>query len=132
MASTRNRNTPGDYELEQRRFADKTEYLLDRTFATPPQSNLPGHGLLPSRLPREMLTPRLPTTTESFLFGIGATNLYRPAQSNNQTDFHTNPVTLSSLNVAPNTADKRHLATTATVDESTVASQRPYMSPKVL
>ena len=77
MASTRNKNTPGDYQLEQwaqqRRFEDIT-YIQARR---PVQPLFPGNGLNGARIPGKDLAKN-DCDIESFLFGIGSTNLVTP------------------------------------------------------
>jgi hypothetical protein len=85
MASTRNRNTTGNYALEQsqlNRIFESHTYLhgssgcqdLSRTF-------LPGDGLIGGSvaLPREYLASNA-VDVESYLHGTGATDLTNPAK----------------------------------------------------
>jgi hypothetical protein len=80
MASTRNRNTPGNYCLEQRQFAESTNYTLysNSQYGAAYNTQLPGNGLLPAQIPWNKLSYN-PADTESFLFGINSTNLVNPA-----------------------------------------------------
>jgi hypothetical protein len=79
MASTRNKNTLGDYQLQQRALLQQTEYF---TYPYGPsgkveKSMFPGDGLLAGRLaPAEMCNNS--TDIESYLYGIGNTNLVKP------------------------------------------------------
>ncbi len=79
MASTRNINSRGDYNLEQHNYGlsrNYTGYLhaaQGRAF-TP---SLPAIGYNPSRMPRDTLSKN-PIEIESMLFGINSTNLVTP------------------------------------------------------
>ena len=79
MASTRNKNTPGDYQLEQwaqqRRFEDIT--FINATQGRPVQPLFPGNGLCGARIAGKDLAQN-DSDIESFLFGIGSTNLDWP------------------------------------------------------
>jgi hypothetical protein len=79
MASTRNKNTPGDYCLEQKRYQDSTTYALypNSQHGVAYNTRLPGNGLLPSQISWNKLSYNA-ADTESFLFGIGSTNLVNP------------------------------------------------------
>jgi hypothetical protein len=80
MASTRNRNTPGNYCLEQRQFAQSSNYTLyaNSQCGAAYNTQLPGNGLLPAQIPWNKLSYNA-ADTESFLFGINSTNLVNPA-----------------------------------------------------
>jgi hypothetical protein len=80
MASTRNRNTPGNYCLEQRQFSHSSNYTLypNSQYGAAYNTNLPGLGLLPAQIPANKLSYNA-ADTESFLFGINSTNLVNPA-----------------------------------------------------
>jgi len=79
MASTRNINTPGNYALEQRQYKNNEQYNLYKNsqYGEAYYTRLPGNGLLPGQIPREKLSYN-PVQIESFLFGIGTTNLVEP------------------------------------------------------
>jgi hypothetical protein len=72
MASTRNKNTHGDYSLEQQRYKAHEYYM------THPNSvgtvYYPGNGLLGQSCPSTCLTFNA-IHIESYLRGIGTTNL---------------------------------------------------------
>ena len=101
MASTRNRNTPGNYCLEQKQYQHFENYTLypNSQYGAAYNTRLPGTGLLPAQIPWNKLSYNA-ADTESFLFGINSTNLVNPApaltpelkclQSANL--FETNPV----------------------------------------
>ena len=80
MASTRNRNTPGNYCLEQREFAQFENYTLypNSQYGAAYKTELPGNGLLPAQIPWNKLSNNA-ADTESFLLGINSTNLVNPA-----------------------------------------------------
>jgi hypothetical protein len=77
MASTRNKNSRGDYCLEQRAFEQQIHYTTNQEYAFAPRTMNPGAGLLQGRLPDTSLSGN-PKDIESFLFGIGSTNLVEP------------------------------------------------------
>lgn len=80
MASTRNRNTPGNYCLEQRQHQHSENYTLypNSQYGAAYNTRLPGNGLLPAQIPWNKLSYNA-ADTESFLFGINSTNLVNPA-----------------------------------------------------
>jgi hypothetical protein len=80
MASTRNRNTPGNYCLEQRQYKESSNYTLypNSQYGAAYNTTLPGNGLLPAQIPWNKLSHNA-ADTESFLFGINSTNLVNPA-----------------------------------------------------
>jgi hypothetical protein len=80
MASTRNRNTPGDYSLEQTEYRQMENYALypNSQYGAAYNTRLPGDGLLPGQVPWNKLSYNA-ADTESFLFGINSTNLVKPA-----------------------------------------------------
>jgi hypothetical protein len=80
MASTRNRNTPGNYCLEQRQYKNFETYTLytNSQYGSAYNTRMPGNGLLPAQIPWNKLSYNAPDT-ESFLFGINSTNLVNPA-----------------------------------------------------
>jgi len=95
MSSTRNRNTPGNYFLEQRQYKEHAQYTLyaNSQYGTAFNTRLPGNGLLPGQIAWNKLSYNAPDT-ESFLFGINSTNLVNPAPA-----FVSEPVKLDSANV---------------------------------
>ncbi len=80
MASTRNRNTSGNYCLEQREYKNSEQYTLypNSQYGAAYNTRLPGNGLNPAQIPWNKLSYNAPDI-ESFLFGINATNLVNPA-----------------------------------------------------
>lgn len=80
MASTRNKNTPGNYCLEQREFKHSEQYTLyaNSQYGAAYNTRLPGDGLMPAQIPWNKLSYNA-ADTESFLFGINSTNLVTPA-----------------------------------------------------
>jgi hypothetical protein len=79
MASCRNKNTQGDYNLQQRNYESSKEYTLYQhsQYGTAAHTQMPGNGLMPGSIPWTELSHNAPDT-ESFLFGIGSTNLTKP------------------------------------------------------
>jgi hypothetical protein len=80
MASTRNKNTPGNYCLQQKEYSDSSRWTLyeNGAFGQAYDTKLSGNGLNPGQLPWNTLS-RNPADIESFLFGINSTNLVNPA-----------------------------------------------------
>jgi hypothetical protein len=80
MASTRSKNTPGNYCLEERDYKEARSYLLypNSQYGTAYHTQLPGTGLLPGQIPGNQLSHNT-ADIESFLFGINTTNLVNPA-----------------------------------------------------
>lgn len=81
MASTRNRNTPGDYRLEKYSMIIQRDYRTNPVFSVPTQSYHPGNGLLGAKTSRDVLATNA-CDIESSLFGIGANNLETPRPAN--------------------------------------------------
>ena len=71
MTSTRNKNTQGNYYLEQKSFSLMNKYDLAHN------TSMPDIIYRPSFLPRETLSKN-PIEIESLLFGINSTNLVEP------------------------------------------------------
>ena len=80
MASTRNKNTPGNYCLDQRQFTEMRNWTLYENSAHGQafDTKLAGTGLNPGQLPWTTLSHNS-ADIESFLFGINSTNLVQPA-----------------------------------------------------
>ena len=79
MASTRNKNTPNDYCLQQRSYTDSSKYT-DYTYSQVGRAYknaLPCMGIMPSHMPREAFSQNS-VEIESSLFGINSTNLVTP------------------------------------------------------
>ena len=79
MASTRNKNTPGNYCLEQREYQESGNYTLyaNSQYGAAYNTRLPGNGLNPAQIPWNKMSYNAPDI-ESFLRGINATNLVKP------------------------------------------------------
>jgi len=79
MASTRNLNTPGNYNLEQRQYRDMETYTLypNSQYGSAYNTMLPGNGVNPGQVPWNQLSNNA-VQIESFLFGINSTNLVQP------------------------------------------------------
>jgi len=76
MASTRNLNTRGNYNLEQRQYRDMANYALyeHSQYGAAYNTMLPGNGVNPGQVPWNQLSNNA-VQIESFLFGINSTNL---------------------------------------------------------
>ena len=79
MASTRNRNSPGDYNAEQHINTSIDTYAtyVNSASAEAYTNHIAGDGLLAGRNARSTLCHNY-TDVESQLFGIGTTNLVNP------------------------------------------------------
>jgi hypothetical protein len=84
MASTRNKNTQGNYNLEQRSSTLSSSYKLyaNSSHGAAYTTQNPGNGLNPGQIHGNQLS-RNTADIESFLFGIGSTNLVNPGSSHN-------------------------------------------------
>ena len=95
MASTRNKNTAENYELEQYSLHKQISYQTYENGSSGKayQTNYAGDGLLPGRIGGSELAHNY-CDVESFLYGIGTSNLVKPfvQPPNQQKD-------LQSLNV---------------------------------
>ena len=80
MASTRNRNTSGNFCLEQKEYKQFENYTLypNSQCGAAYNTRMPGDGLMPAQIPWNKLSYNA-ADTESFLFGINSTNLVNPA-----------------------------------------------------
>ena len=77
MAGTRNKNTLGNYHLEQRGMVQQAGYMAYKNYGVPDKTFTPGNGLLAGRVGSSQLAYNSPDI-ESFLRGIGSTNLVEP------------------------------------------------------
>lgn len=82
MASTRNKNTSGNYCLEERQYANASMYSLYKhsSGGEAYDTKLAGDGVLQGPVPWNKLSHNS-ADVESFLFGIGTTNLVNPMKS---------------------------------------------------
>ena len=80
MASTRNKNTYGNYCLEQKQYSQNAQYTLyaNSQYGEAYNSCLAGNGLNPGQMPWNTMSHNAPDI-ETFLFGINSTNLVNPA-----------------------------------------------------
>ena len=80
MAFTRNKNTPGNYCLDQKQNVESEKWALYKNGANgyAYDTRLCGNGLNPGQLPWTTLSYN-PADIESFLFGINSVNLVNPA-----------------------------------------------------
>jgi len=79
MTSTRNRNTPGNYDLEQWSYDRNVTWCTAEYRGPPPQTTLPGNGLLAGNVSRTQLSVNS-CDIESMLRGIGSTNMVSPQE----------------------------------------------------
>lgn len=79
MASTRSKNTPGDYIAERNINNNSVDYFTNKSYSygSPLTSYYPGDGLLQGRVASEILSHNN-IDIETQLFGIGSTNLVSP------------------------------------------------------
>jgi hypothetical protein len=77
MASDRNRNTQGNYTLEQYSLKKGREFLVNPEASIASQTLFPGNGLLTGRYANTLLAENA-TDIETFLHGTGANNLAEP------------------------------------------------------
>jgi hypothetical protein len=80
MASTRNKNTQGDYALEQTALFNKYAYHAyehSHHYGVPIATHFAGNGLVGMKTPHRNLSSNY-CDVESQLFGIGSTNLVTP------------------------------------------------------
>lgn len=80
MASTRNKNTAGNYALEMQQNMESSQYSLKNNYVAQP-IRLAGYGFLQGHLPQTSLSKNS-VDIESFLFGINSTNLAQMQQQN--------------------------------------------------
>jgi hypothetical protein len=80
MASTRNKNNPGNFCVFLKSNYQYEDWMLYKHGAagTAYDTKLPGTGLNPAQIPSNQLSQNA-ADIESFLFGINATNLVNPA-----------------------------------------------------
>lgn len=79
MASTRNKNTPGNYHLEQwsKQKINNELHYTHQPNGKSVMTNHPGDGLLTGKIASCNLSKNF-VDIESSLFGIGSTNLVNP------------------------------------------------------
>jgi hypothetical protein len=80
MASTRNKNTRGDYAMELNRSINSQNYLLTEQYGVASNTYNPGNGLGGAQLPQSHLANNA-VDIESFLRGTGSTDLTKPQQA---------------------------------------------------
>ena len=118
MASTRNKNCPSDYKMEQDQFKNKVDYLTEKKngYSVPAQTHFAGDGLIMGRIASETLANNA-CDIESFLRGTGATNLVSPMP-----EFHPDIKPFLSLSIM----DKTPLIMPEPM--TVQKNQRPYMN----
>jgi hypothetical protein len=77
MASTRSKNTPGDYQLETRLNLEHSAYLAYEPYGHADTTYFPGDGLIGAKISNVQLSKNY-CDIESELRGIGTTNLVNP------------------------------------------------------
>jgi hypothetical protein len=77
MASTRNKNSAGNYKLENNAHQNRLGFMTFENSRKPIESLHAGNGLLSGRMTADTLTKNA-CDVESQLFGIGVTNLVNP------------------------------------------------------
>lgn len=77
MASTRTKNTPGNYQMEKQQITNIFNNISYVDSVKAQNIHFPGDGLLPSRHANTELSNNS-CDIESFLLGIGSTNLENP------------------------------------------------------
>ena len=80
MTTTRNRNNPGNYQLEQWSITKQIDIITNTNKSVPEQTMFPGNGLLTGRMGSNGLSHNS-CDIESLLFGIGSSNLVNPLQT---------------------------------------------------
>ena len=100
MASTRNRNMPNDYKLEQCQYTLASDYELYKNsqYGKAYRNALPCLGFNPSQMPRDTFAYNA-IEIESALFGINSTNLVKP-QAPVEPEMKTLP-TIKYFNTVP-------------------------------
>jgi hypothetical protein len=95
MASTRNKNTKGDYNLEINKYKNSETYNLYKNsqYGVAYDTKLPGNGLLPGQISWGQFATNY-SDTESYLLGINSTNLVNPAL-----DFKPELINLDCANI---------------------------------
>ena len=81
MASTRNRNTSLDYNLEQNvnKNAQQHNLYIHSSAGRPITECMPNLGYMPSHMSRDTFANN-PVDIESSLYGIGSSNLVKPCE----------------------------------------------------
>ena len=92
MASTRSKNTPDDYCLQQKSYRNARQYNASIQYGEAAESALPCFGVNMGHMPWNVLAQN-PVDIESNLFGINSTNLVNPAAP-----------TIAEVNKLPNVA----------------------------
>tara|TARA_B100000424_G_C22902430_1_gene479999 strand:+ start:510 stop:863 length:354 start_codon:yes stop_codon:yes gene_type:complete len=77
MASTRDRNLSGNYEMEKRGKEKQINHYVNDVYARPVNVYMPGDGLLAAKTCRNELSTNA-CDIESMLRGIGANNMENP------------------------------------------------------
>tara|TARA_Y100000389_G_scaffold182103_1_gene198418 strand:+ start:626 stop:979 length:354 start_codon:yes stop_codon:yes gene_type:complete len=94
MASTRNKNTMENYQIEQRQYRHNIRYNTNvhSQYGEAYTTYFPGFGLNPAQLPRQMISNNA-IEMESYLKGINTTNLVNPMTEPKLQDKNMNEAT---------------------------------------
>ena len=98
MSSTRNKNSNSEYKLQVGGNQYIDQFTLYKYSTQPNTTMFAGNGLIMPHIPREQLSNHS-IDCETFLFGIGSTNLVNP-----KPDFIPEIKTIKSLNIASRTS----------------------------
>jgi hypothetical protein len=79
MASTRNNNSSGNYSLEQYSLQKGRDFLTYEPASVASKTMFPGNGLLSGRYANTLLAQNS-ADIESYLYGIGSTDLVKPRE----------------------------------------------------
>lgn len=77
MSSTRNKNMPGDYQLESRAYLEQSAYSTYEPYGHQATTYFPGDGLFGAKISNAQLSQNY-CDIESELRGIGTSNLVEP------------------------------------------------------
>lgn len=99
MASTRNINTRGNYELEVRGLKKQELYRANPISRKAEETLFAGHGLIQGRHPHSELSQNF-TDVENFLFGIRANDLTDPVEPSRTMSCVPEIYMIQSLNIA--------------------------------
>jgi hypothetical protein len=120
MTSTRNKNTSGDYCLQQNSYDQFLQYAQFKNSQTGVayKNAIPCLGITPSHMPREVFSTNS-IEIESSLFGINSTNLVNPQM----------PIK-PKLNILPSISYFDRTITYIPEPLVVEKNQRPYPIPK--
>jgi hypothetical protein len=125
MASTRNRNTPGNYALEQRAIQNwSSEQTYEHSAqGRPYQTYLPGNGLTPGNFKGNSIINN-PTDVETMLFGIRSADLTL-VRINGEYDRSPNDLTQPDINTTKVDVQYKQLASMDLFQKPILYAPRP-------